>query len=416
MTSSPAAMAKKVMGRLMAQRHRLPGPMNRLIDDVAQNPDGFAARVAARVLGGNDPRRIPQPTTPPEAPVRVYIGPTNYAGQGMRWARALEEFVPAIGARNMAIELPGGFDFGADTTVPVAVHTISKKWQQAEFDAVRRFTHVLFEAERPLFGPLFARDVGREISALEEAGVSCAFMCHGTDIRSPRLHMSRDMLSPYFDDPRTEQLQRDADANLALLRSHDLPVFVSTPDLLIDVPAAVWCPVVVEHERWRGGRAVGERERPIVAHSPSVGLVKGTHLIEPVVRHMHDDGMIEYRGMTGIKSADMPAVVGEADIVLDQFRIGSYGVAAVEAMAAGRVVVGHVLPDVRQMVRNLTGLELPVVEAVPETLRSVIGDLVSDRARMAEIGALGQQFTTRVHSGELSADALNSGWIHAGRA
>src|SRR5690606_35228716 len=120
----------------------------------------------------------------------------------------------------------------------------------------------------------------------------------------------------------------------------DRPVFVSTPDLLTEVPWAHWCPVVVDVKSWENTRELLTGERPIVAHFPSMGHVKGTHLIEPIVSDMQRRGVIEYRGMTGIKSADMPSHVASVDIVLDQFRIGSYGVAAVEAMAAGRVVIG----------------------------------------------------------------------------
>src|SRR5690606_4433875 len=234
--------------------------------------------------------------------------------------------------RNMAIELPGGFAFRADSLVPVGIHTASKKWQRAELEAVGQFTHVLFEAERPLFGPLFHRDVAREIAELQKRGASCAFMCHGTDVRSPRLHMERDPLSPYFDDPLTAVLEREADANLQLLAAHDLPIFVSTPDLLIDVPSAQWCPVVIDIASWPVGREPLSDKTPVVVHVPSMGHVKGTHLIEQPMRAAHDRGAIEYRSTTGVPSAAMPAVIGDADIVLDQFRIGSYGVAAVEAM------------------------------------------------------------------------------------
>ncbi len=38
----------------------------------------------------------------------------------------------------------------------------------------------------------------------------------------------------------------------------------------------------------------------------------------------------------------MPEVYGGADIVLDQFPLGTYGVAACEALVAGRLVVSHV--------------------------------------------------------------------------
>ncbi len=97
--------------------------------------------------------------------------------------------------------------------------------------------------------------------------------------------------------------------------------------------------------------------------------MKGTQLIAPVLERLAERGTIDFRYVEGVAAADMPALYGEADIVLDQFRIGSYGVAACEAMAAGRVVVGHVSPAVRSHVLRATGLELPIVEATPDSLR-----------------------------------------------
>lgn len=411
--SSLSQSIHRAVTYLVSRRQHLPRSLNRLIDDVAKNPDGFAGRIAARLLGGANRKQVPAATTIPAASVRVYIGPTNYAGQGFLWARALESCDDTIGARNMAIELPAGFAFPADSLVPTAVQTASAAWQHAEFEAVTGFTHVLFEAERSLFGPLFGRSVATEIERLEERGVSCAFLCHGTDIRSPRLHLERDKFSPYRDDSQTAALQADADANLALLRAHRLPIFVSTPDLLIDVPEAAWCPVVVETERWRGAaRELLQRPAPVVVHLPSMGSVKGTHLIEPMLHRLHAEGIIEYRGLTGIPSAEMPAIIGDADIVLDQFRIGSYGVAAVEAMAASRVVIGHVLPDVRELVAKLTGHELPVVEADPDSLEAVLLGLIADPEQLRVAATSGSDFAELVHSGSWSAGVLRNEWIY----
>jgi hypothetical protein len=406
-----SGVAFRVMSLLVSRRKHLPRSLNRLIDDVAKNPDGVAGKLAARVLGGASEALVPAATSVPETSVRVYIGPTNYAGQGFLWARALERADASVGARNMAIELPAGFAFPADSLVPIAVQTASVAWQRAEFEAAAGFTHVLFEAQRSLFGPLFGRSVGSEIEHLQERGVSCAFICHGTDIRSPRLHRQRDPLSPYIDDPQSAAHQAEADANLALLRAHTLPIFVSTPDLLIDVPEAAWCPVVVDTERWKGAaRQLLQRKVPVVVHLPSMGTVKGTHLIEPMLHRLHEAGTIEYRGLTGIPSSKLPGIIGDADIVLDQFRIGSYGVAAVEAMAASRVVVGHVLMDVRQSVAALTELELPIVEADPDSLEAVLLGLIADPDRMGTVANAGCDFADVVHSGSWSARVLIDNW------
>lgn len=399
-----------VMGALVARKDRLPRVLRRAIDDVSANPDGFAGRLSARLLGGRG-RDIPTASRVPTTELRVYIGPTNYAGQGYRWARALEAEEPRIGAVNMAIELPGTFSFPADSPVPFAVNTASRAWHTAEFDSVTQFSHVLFEAQRPLFGPLFGRDVMGEIDALSGAGVSCALLAHGTDVRDPRRHGEREPHSPFADDPRTPRLQAEVERSLDVIDRSGLPVFVSTPDLLFDVPRAHWCPVVVDVDSWKAGRELFSRAIPVVVHVPSMGVVKGTRMIEEPMRRLHDEGLIEYRHLSAITSSRMPAVIGDADIVLDQFRLGSYGVGAVEAMSAGRVVVGHVRDEVRHAVEAAVGRVLPIVQGDPDDIEAVLRLLLGDPDAARRVGDEGAAFAREVHSGSRSARVLLDNWI-----
>jgi hypothetical protein len=126
---------------------------------------------------------------------------------------------------------------------------------------------------------------------------------------------------------------------------------------------------------------------------------------------MIEAGDVEYSLVSGVSSERMPGVIADADIVLDQFRLGSYGVAACEAMAAGRLVVGHVRPAVRVRIQAETGLPLPIVEATPDTLHDVIRDLLRDRDHARELAAAGPPFVAAVHSGARSAAVLIDGWI-----
>lgn len=394
-------------------RSSFPRWLNRAIDHVADNPDGLLGRLAARSMGTYGPEDVPPPTAPPAAARRVYIGPTNYAAQGWSWARSLDASGADVGARNMAVEVPGGFSFAADTEVPVAVYHRSHEWQLRELEAVGAFTHVLFEAERPLFGRLFSRDVAAEVAALEERGVATGFMCHGTDVRLPSAHVDLTPWSPYHDPGLyLERYENEARRNRALLDRLDRPTFVSTPDLLVDVPYATWCPVVVDPRRWaRPQRTPGGPL--VVAHVPSHSTIKGTHLIRPALERLHAEGIVDYREISGVPSAQMPDLYGAADVVLDQFRLGSYGVAACEAMAAGRIVVGHVVPQVRDTVLRETGLELPVVEATPDTVEERLRALADDPAYRAEVSAAGVGFVDRVHDGRRSASILLEKWVDA---
>ena len=146
-------------------------------------------------------------------------------------------------------------------------------------------------------------------------------------------------------------------------------------------------------------------------HAASAPLQKGSHYIEPALEPLLRNGTVDFRLVTGTAASEMPAVFAGADIVIDQFRAGSYGVAACEAMAAGRVVIGHVLPFVREHVEAEFGMPLPIVEATPETVRETVQRLAADRAAAQAIAAAGVAYVEAVHSGPASARALMENWI-----
>lgn len=390
-------------------RNALPRWINATIDAIADAPDSLIGRVATKRYGTPVPGGVPT-TTFEDRPRRVLIAPVNYSGQAHAWAGALERLDPDVSARNVAIDVPGGFAFDADIVVPLATYHNDADWQRREFDAALSATHVLIEAEEPPFGRLFARSVATQARALEEGGVDVAYIAHGTDVRLPSRHVAQHAWSHYADPsiyaPRAEVL---AARNIELVSTSGRPVFVSTPDLLDDLPDAFWCPVVVDIGRWSADRA--ERPGPLrVAHAPSVGAVKGTELILPALERLRDEGAIEVEIVLGRPTAEMPAVFAEADVVIDQMRIGSYGVAACEAMAAGCVVVGHVSDHVRERVADVTARDLPIVEATPDTIERVLRDLAS-RADLAAERAAGVEFAQAVHDGTLSARVLLDEWI-----
>jgi len=187
-----------------------------------------------------------------------------------------------------------------------------------------------------------------------------------------------------------------------------VPSFVSTPDLLEFVPDATWLPVVVELDRWRAAApdAPLARRRPVVVHAPSNAGLKGSELIAPTLARLHEEGVVDYRPVSGVPSAEMPGIFGAADIVLDQFSLGIYGVATCEALAAGRVVVSHVGDGARAHIRRTTGLELPVVEARAHGLEATLREIVRERERFASVAADGPAFVEALHDGRRSAAAL----------
>ena len=144
----------------------------------------------------------------------------------------------------------------------------------------------------------------------------------------------------------------------------------------------------------------------MVVHAPSQKWLKGTNHIEPMLRRLSADGVIEYRQVVGVPHATMPAVYADADIVLDQFLLGSYGVTACEAMASGRLVIGHVDEFTRAQVRQRTGLELPVHEATIESLEAVLRRASEEPDFFLGIRGSGPDFVEAVHNGRRSAAVI----------
>jgi hypothetical protein len=382
-------------------REHLPAPLARTAGAVRRRLRGLRYSYAQL------------PAFPPAAttPVRLLVGPTNSAGQGYAWAQAAEK-LEGVSAVSFALHRKGQFQFTDDYGVPLAWFG-QPRWQRAqEQHIVGSYTHVLIESLRPIFGARGYPDASADIATLREAGIHVGLVFHGSDIRLPSRHAKRERWSPFKPgDELTERLEKQARRHAELVESLDLPVFVSTVDLLDDVPNAQWLPVAIDPAPWlQAARPLFSGERPVAVHVPSNAQLKGTDRIDAVLTELHERGVLEYRRITGVPHDRMPSVIGDADIVVDQLRIGLYGVAAAEALAAGRIVVSYVGDAVRHRVRSLTGREVPIVEADPDTLGDVVTGLIADRDAAAERAAAGPGFVAELHDASRSAVALTS-WL-----
>ena len=181
------------------------------------------------------------------------------------------------------------------------------------------------------------------------------------------------------------------------------PTFVSTPDLLDYVPGAVWLPLVVDLEAFAPGEPPLTREVPVVVHAPSNTALKGTAEVEAALAPLLAAGLVDYRRIEGVSPDRFGALLADADIVIDQLLLGSYGVLACEAMALGRVVIGNVDASVRARV----GADVPVLDATPDTLTDVVRGVLADRDGARERARAGRAFVEQVHDGSTSARLLH---------
>ena len=139
-------------------------------------------------------------------------------------------------------------------------------------------------------------------------------------------------------------------------------------------------------------------------HAPSAGPIKGSAYVDAVLRPLHDEGLLEYRLLSGVAPWELPAHLRDADVVIDQLMLGGSGVLAVQAMAAGRLVLGHVAEHVRARYAE----PLPILEADPATLRDVVLGILADREAAVAAASAGPAFSRDWHDGRRSAAVLRA--------
>jgi glycosyltransferase involved in cell wall biosynthesis len=334
----------------------------------------------------------------------LLLGPVNSAGQAWLWATALEREVPGLVAESLTTG-SGAFDFRVHRTGTYRQYRSDLRWQlELTAYTLREVTHVLFEAGRPMFGQQRGQMWTNDVPILEQAGIKHGLVFHGSEIRDPAQHRARYEYSPFRnpDDELTLRLQAANDVLRTHLDDYEGTRFVTTPDLLEFVDDSIWLPLTVDVGEFASNQPVLEREVPVVLHAPSASALKGSVYVDPVLTDLDARGLIKYQRVQGVPHSELAEMVRHADIVVDQLLLGSYGVFACEAMAAGRVTVGHIADPVR----DLLPTNLPIVEATPDDLSEVIERLVAERDSARKVADAGPEYVRELHDGRKSVEVL----------
>lgn len=375
----------------------LPAPVHRL------------GEAALRLRAERSFRREPRFDSSPR---RLLIGPLNTAGQAAGWSRAVREHVSDATALSLWAQRGNAtpaLGYRTDITLAKAVQLRGQRPYRA---LAQQATHLLAESAFRVFDDVRTGDISDDVAAIADAGTRLGLVFHGSDLRDLRRHAEMYDTSPFrseWDEVFT-RMQDGVQRRREVADRIGAPIFVSTPDMLDSVPDATWLPLAVDTGRYLNDRPVLDRDRPVVLHAPTNSRLKGTAEVEQALARLEGEGLIDYRRLTGVPNEQMPAALAEADIVIDQVVLGNVGVLATEAMAAGRVVISHLLPHVRARFEAADPQpdqgSIPILNATPHTLAEVITGVLADRGTFADLAARGPGWAARNHDGRRSAQVL----------
>ena len=201
---------------------------------------------------------------------------------------------------------------------------------------------------------------------------------------------------------------RDAHKRRLIERAchHAHRVFALNPDLLRVIPDGEFLPYAID---WPREEPV---QRPLagrslrICHAPTNRTIKGTDNILAALDALSGEFEFELDLIENVPHAEAMQRYQNADLVIDQLRVGWYGAFAVELMAMGKPVVAYIRESDLAHVPPQLAEDLPIVNATPASIETVLRGLLSTPEQMAEIGRRSRRFVERWHDPERIAARL----------
>lgn len=135
------------------------------------------------------------------------------------------------------------------------------------------------------------------------------------------------------------------------------------------------------------------KKKPVVVHAPTSPEIKGTAYIMQAVEQLSQDYDFEFVLVQGKSHEEAKAIYQQADLVLDELLIGSYGILAMEAMSMGKPVITYI----NEHIRETYPADLPIVSANPNTVKDVLLKLLKDWELRQELGKQGRAYVQKYH-------------------
>jgi hypothetical protein len=139
-----------------------------------------------------------------------------------------------------------------------------------------------------------------------------------------------------------------------------------------------------------------------IVHAPTKRTVKGTEAVIAACEQLP----VELDLIENLRHNEAIERYRQADIVVDQLKVGWYGVFAIEGMALAKPVVTFLHDEAVERTEGAFGIDMPIVSATEETLLERLRPLVESAEERRRLGEAGRAYVEHVHDAEKVADRL----------
>lgn len=313
--------------------------------------------------------------------LHVLHSPVNVAGG----PGALSKGLKKLGADSlMMVFNEHRFGYGADVNLELLepgtrralMHNLPLQWRAMVY-AARRFDVFHFHAGLTMFPKT------RCIPFLRKKQKQLVMQWWGSDIRDT---------SP----EDVDYIMRNMDA--AIVGSY--ATLARAPERQEGWPEYDVLPPAIDLDEWQPSQLPPMPGGVLrVAHAPSSREVKGTRIVLDVIKSMQADiSMIELDLIEGLSHEEARQRYLMADVIIDQLKIGWYGLLAIEAMALGKPVICMIDDDAAERTEQEFGMQLPIIRADEKTLAITLQSLMLAPETIPRLGKLCRRYVEAVHS------------------
>src|SRR5262249_41606969 len=154
---------------------------------------------------------------------------------------------------------------------------------------------------------------------------------------------------------------------------------------------------------------------PLVLHAPTHRGVKGTRFVLDAVEKLKAEGVkFRFQLVEGLPRVVARRLFEQADLLIDQLWLGWYGGLSVELMALGRPVICNIREDGLKFLPHGMAGELPIIRAEPETLATVLRELLTTRrSDLVRRGEESRRYVEKWHDPREVARGLLADYVRA---
>lgn len=174
------------------------------------------------------------------------------------------------------------------------------------------------------------------------------------------------------------------------------------PHLPQNVKNVFVVPLRIDLKRFKPQYAPKEKEKICIVHAPSNRDVKGTDYIIEAVESLNRIYDIEFVLVENKSQSEARELYKRADIIVDQLKLGTYGVFAIEGMALGKPVVTYISDNMREKLPT----DLPISSANPDTIKDVLEELIKNGNLRYQTGINGRRYVEKYHDCRKNAKML----------